>query len=119
MWQCLQVRLSAMFRLRFFYPDLPIKFPLLIIGTNLGGFGTLIASMASLISYESDCTGRNRTKRKVFFDFYNLKCYFLVDSSWSMEDDRGTVEISMEEGSVKAMRKHALIVGPRRVEKVR
>ena len=28
------------------------RFPLLIIGTNLGGLGTLIASMASLISFK-------------------------------------------------------------------
>ena len=38
------------------------KISLLIIGTNLGGLGTLIASMASLISYRQ--IAQEETERK-------------------------------------------------------
>ena len=50
----------------------------LIIGTNLGGLGTLIASMASLISYKQLCLGYPHLKKKYIgiFTLYNL--FFLA-----------------------------------------
>ena len=41
----------------------------LIIGTNLGGLGTLIASMASLISYKQVANGQADMKGKYFVSF--------------------------------------------------
>lgn len=42
------------------------KISLLIIGTNLGGLGTLIASMASLISYRQIAQEETERKGKYF-----------------------------------------------------
>lgn len=46
----------------------------LIIGTNLGGLGTLIASMASLISYKQVVAADKNVKGRYFaaFTFYNV-----------------------------------------------
>ena len=49
------------------------KYELLIIGTNLGGLGTIIASMASLISYK-----QVENKRKYLFKFSMYNIVFLV-----------------------------------------
>lgn len=48
--------------------------PLLLVGTNIGGLGTLIASMASLISYKLYAGTKASEKGKYFFAFtvYNL-----------------------------------------------
>lgn len=50
------------------------KYSALIIGTNLGGLGTLIASMASLISYKQLVAADKNLKGKYFaaFTFYNV-----------------------------------------------
>ncbi len=45
------------------------KYPLLIVGTNLGGLGTLIASMASLISYKQVAREYPALKGKYFGSF--------------------------------------------------
>lgn len=46
----------------------------LVVGTNIGGLGTLIASMASLISYKYYCIYDSATKGKyiIFFSIINL-----------------------------------------------
>jgi len=46
----------------------------LIIGTNIGGLGTLIASMASLISYKQIAAECPKLKKKFFLEFtlYNI-----------------------------------------------
>ncbi len=46
----------------------------LLVGTNVGGLGTLIASMASLISYKQYAESENATKGKYFITFtlYNV-----------------------------------------------
>lgn len=48
--------------------------PALIVGTNIGGLGTLIASMASLISYKFIVQKKNVSKRKylLFFTIANI-----------------------------------------------
>lgn len=48
--------------------------PALIVGTNIGGLGTLIASMASLISYKFIAQKKNVSKRKylMFFTIANI-----------------------------------------------
>lgn len=50
------------------------KLDLLIIGTNIGGLGTLIASMASLISYKYVAAYNNSSKGRYFllFTFFNI-----------------------------------------------
>lgn len=50
----------------------------LIVGTNLGGLGTLIASMASLISYRQICAGVPAQKGKYFKLFTVSNIIFLV-----------------------------------------
>lgn len=52
----------------------------LIIGTNLGGLGTLIASMASLISYKFYAEENNETKGKyiLVFTLWNLFYLFVL-----------------------------------------
>ena len=50
----------------------------LIIGTNLGGLGTLIASMASLISYKQVANGQGDMKGKYFVSFTVWNVVFLV-----------------------------------------
>lgn len=46
----------------------------LIVGTNLGGLGTLIASMASLISYKQVASQIPRGKETVFWMVYSGQC---------------------------------------------
>ncbi|WP_270739527.1 hypothetical protein [Massilioclostridium coli] len=43
---------------------------LLLIGTNIGGLGTLIASMASLISFKFICKDSPQKKKHIFRVFY-------------------------------------------------
>lgn len=50
----------------------------LIIGTNLGGLGTLIASMASLISYKLICNAYPQVKVKYFYQFTVINIIFLI-----------------------------------------
>ena len=50
----------------------------LIVGTNLGGLGTLIASMASLISYKYIARKAGNKKGKYLMDFTVANCIFLV-----------------------------------------
>lgn len=47
------------------------RYPLLIIGTNLGGLGTLIASMASLISYKQ-LAGEYPQKKTAYLIFFTI-----------------------------------------------
>lgn len=54
------------------------KISLLIIGTNLGGLGTLIASMASLISYRQIAQEETNRKGKYFLIFTISNILFLV-----------------------------------------
>ncbi len=54
------------------------KIEALIIGTNLGGLGTLIASMASLISYKLITKGGNVSKGRYLLYFTAANCAFLV-----------------------------------------
>lgn len=51
----------------------------LIIGTNLGGLGTLIASMASLISYKQVARQIPGEKKKYFWMVYHSKYRFFND----------------------------------------
>ena len=50
----------------------------LIVGTNLGGLGTLIASMASLISYKQLAVAYPELKGYYFRLFTGLNCAFLA-----------------------------------------
>jgi len=50
----------------------------LIIGTNIGGLGTLIASMASLISYKYYCIYDNASKGKYVICFTVMNILFLA-----------------------------------------
>ena len=50
----------------------------LIVGTNLGGLGTLIASMASLISYKQIAGGFPEQKRDYFKIFTGCNLVFLA-----------------------------------------
>ena len=52
--------------------------PGLIIGVNLGGLGTLIASMASLISYKLIAREENQVKGAYFRHFTVVNVCFLV-----------------------------------------
>ncbi|MEE1283172.1 MAG: SLC13 family permease [Acutalibacteraceae bacterium] len=52
--------------------------PALIIGTNIGGLGTLIASMASLISYKFIAQKKNISTGKYVFYFSVVNIIFLV-----------------------------------------
>lgn len=54
------------------------KIKLLIIGTNIGGLGTLIASMASLISYKIFAMEMPERKREYFQKFTIWNVIFLV-----------------------------------------
>ena len=54
------------------------KIKLLIIGTNIGGLGTLIASMASLISYKIFIKEIPEQKKKYFWHFPLWNVIFLV-----------------------------------------
>ena len=50
----------------------------LIIGTNLGGLGTLIASMASLISYKQEASQIPGEKKRYFGWFTVVNVGFLL-----------------------------------------
>ena len=50
----------------------------IIIGVNLGGLGTLIASMASLISYKFYASIENSNSKKYLIVFTILNCIFLT-----------------------------------------
>lgn len=50
----------------------------LLLGVNLGGLGTLIASMASLISFKLLAHHRNELKGKYFFVFTLLNVIYLL-----------------------------------------
>lgn len=54
------------------------NYPALIVGTNLGGLGTLIASMASLISFKLACVGNLANKRDYLVQFSVWNGAFLV-----------------------------------------
>lgn len=54
------------------------KYDQLIIGTNLGGLGTLIASMASLISYKMIAAEKPELKGKYFMSFTLANVGFLA-----------------------------------------
>ena len=54
------------------------KWESLIIGTNLGGLGTLIASMASLISYKQIAAGYPDEKNRYLLIFTLWNLLFLV-----------------------------------------
>lgn len=54
----------------------------LIVGVNLGGLGTLIASMASLISYKQVANRYPQEKRKYLLLFTALNVAFLVLLYW-------------------------------------
>lgn len=58
--------------------------PKLIIGTNLGGLGTLIASMASLISFKqySFIEGSDTRKYMLVFTFVNLIFLAIIVLTW-------------------------------------
>lgn len=50
----------------------------LLIGVNIGGLGTLIASMASLISYKIFSNNYNKLKGKYFIWFTVLNILYLL-----------------------------------------
>ena len=52
--------------------------PNLIIGTNLGGLGTLIASMASLISFKQYCTTEKPDAKRYLLRFTAVNVIFLI-----------------------------------------
>lgn len=54
------------------------KMDALIIGTNLGGLGTMIASMASLISFKLITKGENVSRGRYLLYFTAANCVFLV-----------------------------------------
>ena len=54
------------------------KIEALIIGTNLGGLGTMIASMASLISYKLITKGGNVSKGRYLLYFTGANVAFLI-----------------------------------------
>ena len=60
------------------------EIPELIVGTNLGGLGTLIASMASLISYRQITAADASCRKKYILIFYCFQscfsCYFVSDT---------------------------------------
>ena len=52
--------------------------PALLVGVNIGGLGTLIASMASLISYKQLAVAHPELKGYCFLLFTGLNCAFLA-----------------------------------------
>ena len=52
--------------------------PALLVGVNIGGLGTLIASMASLISYKQLAVTHPELKGYYFRLFTGLNCAFLA-----------------------------------------
>ena len=55
----------------------------LIVGTNLGGLGTLIASMASLISFKLYCNSKGANKNKYILVFTGYNLLFLAALSFA------------------------------------
>ena len=55
----------------------------LIVGTNLGGLGTLIASMASLISFKLYCNSKGANKNKYILVFTGYNLLFLAVLSFA------------------------------------
>ncbi|MBP3465038.1 MAG: citrate transporter [Angelakisella sp.] len=53
-------------------------YPALLLGVNLGGLGTLIASMASLISYKLYAAGKEASKGRYLAFFTAVNLLFLV-----------------------------------------
>ena len=53
------------------------KYKELIIGVNIGGFGTIIASMASLISYKIYADTKDSKKGKYLITFSCINAIFL------------------------------------------
>ena len=54
------------------------KWEALIIGTNIGGLGTLIASMASLISYRLVAAAEPKEKGRYLIYFTGINVVFLA-----------------------------------------
>ena len=54
------------------------EYKLLIVGTNIGGLGTLIASMASLISYKQLAKNHPDAKGKYMVVFTAFNIVFLI-----------------------------------------
>ena len=56
----------------------------LLIGVNIGGLGTLIASLASLISYKLYCASENAQPRRYLFVFtlWNVIFFLLLTALW-------------------------------------
>ena len=54
------------------------RYDLLIVGTNLGGLGTLIASMASLISYKFYVKEYPEKKGRYFWRFTFMNLFFIM-----------------------------------------
>ena len=56
----------------------------LLIGVNIGGLGTLIASLASLISYKLYCAAENAQPKRFMFVFtaYNVVFFVLLTLLW-------------------------------------
>lgn len=56
------------------------NFPGLLVGTNVGGLGTLIASMASLISYKQYANSENAEKGRylITFTLYNAAGFLIL-----------------------------------------
>ena len=54
----------------------------LLIGVNLGGLGTLIASLASLISFKFYTNSEGSDTKTVSWDFHSLQCDFFLESSF-------------------------------------
>lgn len=55
-------------------------YPAIILGTNIGGLGTLIASLASLISYKLYCKTEHANPPKYLAQFtgYNMAYILLI-----------------------------------------
>lgn len=65
-----------MFRRHCYCPVFPGDLKQLLLGVNLGGLGTLIASMASLISYKIYAHNYNRTKGYYLLWFHLANIHF-------------------------------------------
>ena len=64
-----------MFPLRFFLSGFTNNYRALIVGTNIGGLGTLIASMASLISFKYIAKRNRNLRGEVFGNIHSLQYY--------------------------------------------
>lgn len=54
------------------------KYRALVLGTDIGGLGTIIASLASLISYKNYCRTENARKGKYMLVFTGMNLIFLA-----------------------------------------